>query len=589
MHSGPEFRQRRSGLLVPESVAMPSPMTQFQRFVTASDVMGEPYPLEFLQEMMESLGAWVILHNCASLLNELHDPYADHVAIETRIAKNVFEGEALGRAVAFAADGQVRLLAPQAVLLTAAMAIRAVPWERGRPSEFPDLGRVVALILHVAEASQALPESGDGLLAGLRSELALEIVANQNFNSPLALSGNVGRHERIWHELAPRLAQTTNIIDLKAQFEAALGVPMEAFEAVGFGLFAARGPGGYIVPRSWFDKTALDNDMVDKVLAATSRTRDQVWDDLTKALVDRVDQSRWRLDTFSQYPIVADGDADLIVVSPQLLIDRFFSGLAFFDAWAVPDGEQRAEVDRAWGDVTEAYGIEVLQSFTPGSGSSRRLWTEDDLRAAYGQGRSVVDAVIEYPEAWVVLDFSAHRLTRSVAQALSVEHLRKDINILAVEKARQAASTIDSLRAAESRLTGASHHLPRMFFPVVVTHGRWPTNFVTSTLVGEAVRNAGLLQESDVAPLQILTIEELEIVEGLHETGRPDFPTLLRNKINGPLSDMGFKDHVILLERIPVKASRRVERLFHDSARRMADTFGFPPDPAWGPGARDDA
>ena len=89
----------------------------------------------------------------------------------------------------------------------------------------------------------------------------------------------------------------------------------------------------------------------------------------------------------------------------------------------------------------------------------------------------------------------------------------------------------------------------------------FPVNPATLAVVRERIARAGLLQESDVAPLEIIELDELEYVEALHDQGGPSLAELLGGKERADLRLAGL-DHYMHLERhLPLQAPIRIRRL----------------------------
>lgn len=101
-------------------------------------------------------------------------------------------------------------------------------------------------------------------------------------------------------------------------------------------------------------------------------------------------------------------------------------------------------------------------------------------------------------------------------------------------------------------------------------------NPVTHELIQLRLKELELLQDDDVDDLKVVTIEELEMVEALQESGGPDLVTLLDRKREGPLFRTGLKNHMLLVEELARRrGARRIGELFEARTRRMVETFGF--------------
>lgn len=550
----------------------PAPIDQFATYLTASQVFGSPLEAELLDSLLGDATARRLVWAAAWLLWARHE---GGNAIDETLVNALLVGDAREHARhLLSADGV--LVVPQLQLLVAAGGLMGLPWTKADDVDEPAFEATLLLGLHVGDllehASKADSGGDDEVLFGnVRAELAADVVANQLHNSAWPLRADIARHEALWHRHVTAVAESTGLPDLHQVFQEATGVSLDVFEAVGFGLYAARGQPPF-VSRSWFTPTSISDDQVaavdDLVAVSPDALRARLEEDLEGDLAG----NRWNLSAFSQWPLLRFDDDRWLVFSRQLLVDRFFSGLAFFDAW-FGSGDQRARVWHAWGLVTESYGHEVLSSV-----AADRVYSEKALEAGYGgPGRRIADAAVDYGDEWLVLDFSSRRPAQELARGANPEGLKAEIRVLIDEKGAQLQSTINAIRDDERALTAATQMAEhRTFTPVIVVHSRWPINPVTYELVQQRLADLGLLQDSDVHPLEIVTIEELEMVEGIQHEGGPNFCELLGQKRDGPLFRMGLRDHVLRVARLEPPLSRRLQEDFDACFDRMVNTYGFP-------------
>lgn len=127
-----------------------------------------------------------------------------------------------------------------------------------------------------------------------------------------------------------------------------------------------------------------------------------------------------------------------------------------------------------------------------------------------------------------------------------------------VIKAEQIEETIEALRDDERRLTGGTWpRSRRRFWPVLVTTEGLPMTPVTTMRVRAMLRDAGLLQHEDTAPLVVLDNEALEAAETVAEQGGPDLPALLEQHSNSSMRDYPFRDWLLLTQG-PLRAPKRI-------------------------------
>jgi hypothetical protein len=262
------------------------------------------------------------------------------------------------------------------------------------------------------------------------------------------------------------------------------------------------------------------------------------------------------------------------VVDPKLLLRRVFGWPPYFaiEEYLSRCGDPRiGAFRRAVRRYAELYVLEVLASLAPDAVGVKRLYTEEDLRDAYaGQGVKLADAVLDYGDTWVVLDVSTRRLMRDSVAGLSHASLQRDVRALAGAKAEQLESTIEQLRRDESRLTGEPARAGRHFAPLVVATEGFPVNPSSSLLVEEHLRAVGQLAAPDVLPLQIVDVVELEMVEGLQESGGPSLAQLLTAKPRASLSRSSLRDYVLVECGLTPRRPARLTALWLSATDQLA-------------------
>ena len=569
------FRQRPDGLIVPASVVdAPQPIDLVAAYLTASEVFGHPLRQQGLALLLEGRSGKGFVEVCAVLLDVHHK---DASGLDQRLAQHVLEGDARERALNLLRDRGMRFVVPQLALLASSAVLLASPWESDEVAAVSEVVAAAVLLLHIGDLLVRPEESNEKILVGnLREGMALEVIANQMFNSTTNLGTDIARHERLWHHLASEVSEEEGFPDLSAVFEAVTGIPLNIFEAVGFGLYAARDKAPK-VPKSWFDHTDITKEELIAVLDRTALTPDALRQRLEKDLGEDFSDTRWNLDAYSERPILDFDEQTWLIHSPQLLVDRFFSGLAFWDAY-FDAGADQAQVRHAWGLITERYGHEVLESLAP-EAAGQRVWRESEIQDAFGtQGQRNADGVIDYGDAWVVLDFSSRMPKRELAHAESLKALEDEVKYVVGDKAAQLDATISALQVDESLLTGRPRPGRRRFHPVIVVSNKWPLNPITYELARLKVKEQGHLQGFHVESLAIITMEELEIVESVQEHGGPDFASLLRSHAAKSMRRMGLRDHVLLVEKLDVGRPRRMDALLESHTKRLVDAFGFEED-----------
>ena len=571
------YQLHSTGLWVPGSVRAPVPMDQVFAYATASDVFGEPVPVDLLNEYFAQLGTVQVLKWCAELLNVMERPGHDEHAFDRDCAERWFAGEALDRARALVADPRRRLVAPQVVMVAAKLAVLANQ-PPSAPQRFGPFLPFIALLFGLAEYLNVGTED-EGDLAGMPAALTRSLVANQHFYRSSDLALDVARHHRSWHGLMDELAEE-GYPPLRELFHEATGVPLIDFEATGWGAWAGALAHGPVMPRSYFDPVGLAQPRVGAALDLLSADLPTL---STKMHEDfEAHGLEWSISPFEQFPLIRLDPDTLLIMSPRLLMRRVFGGLAYFDIDAYVQSQQavkRGTLRTTYGRLAERYASDVIRGLAPDFGAHRRLYWEKDLRQAWPSYRGkLCDAALLYGDAWVLIEITSHRLTRASVAGSSGDALEQDLRRAVVEKAGQLDATIRQMGEGETALLGEGTAPPRLYYPVVVVTDGLPLNPLVLLSLRELVAQAGYLTGERIQPLEVLELTELEMVEGLQEMSGPSLKDLLAAKQRASMSRASLKDYLLLERRLQPPRPKRVKKLWKAASAQALKQLEFPSD-----------
>ncbi|MER7773611.1 hypothetical protein ABTZ21_01205 [Streptomyces sp. NPDC096191] len=486
------------------------------------------------------------------------DPGRKREEVSRRYVESYFSGVRLIQARGLVSDGRV-FVVPQLLHLLAKLALIYSSVD----GEQKDLEEIALLPLALGDHID--PDVGDGGGVhedGLPGKMARELVSNQHFNRPLDLPSVIASFSRRWREI-PSEQPHLKLGSFEILFRESVGVELDHLEMVTLAAYVHtmlhEQP---IVPVSYFRKLGLSDDEVVQALKHVAGTPEKLKFEIVLDHQSADGDLRWSIAPFERFPLLGV-QGGVIVLDPKLLIHRVFGWLPYFDVEEAlrPDKKKVGQLREYAGRVSEVYGLEVVASLAP-KGVAKSLYSEEDLRRAFGSERKVVDAVIDFGDAWIVLDVSTRRLMRGSVAGTSAEALKKDLETLVGAKAKQLAATIEALRTGSERLTGASLDAPRRFHPVVVASEGFPVNPMTTSIIEDMLRRSDLLQEPDVGDLQIVDIAELELVEAVQQYGGPSFPELLKGKEGSGLYRASLRDYILVERGIKPKRSERLDKIW---------------------------
>lgn len=219
-----------------------------------------------------------------------------------------------------------------------------------------------------------------------------------------------------------------------------------------------------------------------------------------------VNQS-WDIGPFEMYPVVQLGD-ELIVIDPDLLLDRMSSGLF----WAVHDHQKAiageagrtawmAQWSKAVERMAEALVIDIAVLK-----KGAITFTEEEFGP--GPGRRA-DIGLQAGNDLVLFEVYSGRPTVKTRFRGDSEAWDADLYKMVMAKAEQLDETVSRVAGGTRLDSGTVVRSWTRLIPLVVHAWRLPWNPAVDRHVQEKLRDQGLLQQPGVTTLGVVTLWEL--------------------------------------------------------------------------------
>lgn len=224
--------------------------------------------------------------------------------------------------------------------------------------------------------------------------------------------------------------------------------------------------------------------------------------------------------------------------------------------------------EHALADASEGFALDVLKSMYSG-GPVQRLYDEVEIQAAYGTHRHNADALVDYGTAALIVEITARRPIRGFLQGGPAGLFVEQLDIIK-DEAEQVAATARAFDADPERLLGIGQARPRRLYPVLVMTEGFPTGPITLPAIRSAVAEAGLFAGLDAAPIEVIDLVELEMLESLAQTGGHDIPTLLEAKTASNFHADSVRNYLTTRADLDLERSARIDGLFSRPFDRIA-------------------
>jgi len=531
-----------SGLYVPPSaVRSVNPLDQVKVFITPLELTGVTLSVPDIARLISQVPLEHAVGWASQITARMNQPGADPLQVQLDYVEQYFGPELKVRAQNLLRDPTNVLLVPQALLVLLKLAF-AVSEPCHEPNRQVDLAPLIAALIHIpAHLDAEIEGREEARFVVGKDPGALEcyFIANQMFNASLDEKTAWAAFHRCWTELPVELADHPRVLDLRAAYLEATGVPLDDLVTVCAVLWAQAAGGQPAININHLDPLAWASDRIEAVLTLIAADAAQ----FKQMLADDVESSGmvWSTKTFEQYPVVRFDDGNMAVLDADLLIRRASGMWPLYDILreleARGDKKTAGRVHGCVNHLYEEFARETLAGIT----GSDRLYTEDDLKVAYGSSLSVADAAADYGHAWVVADVTTTGFKLTTAAGNSAESVSRDLDNV-VTKARQIESTINSIRADEKRLTKKEQlRGRRRFYPVLIIATRFAASPVTMTMLRERLAEAGVLQAEDVEQLEVMELQDLLAIEGAVEVEGLDMLAILTEKATASMAMMSIR------------------------------------------------
>jgi hypothetical protein len=561
----------RAGRRQPHGGARPEPRDLLHRYLTPREVFGVA--------RVEDHVAWLLLADQELLLREIAhwlsrfdelDLTGWKQAERTWVAENLVGPH---RAIILSLlEGDRTFVSTQSLMIAAKRAISG-----GRPSAIHDMRPLFMAALSI-QGGLGTDRPSDETTEQRRLRLLGELISNAEFHRHPDRGTRVAQSQVRWRDIPRGAGLDLPVMPVEA-FERVTGIPLADLQSLGFYLFAQglNDPGGTPTVGSISGVLHWERERLERVLKLIAAPMNQIAevirrDDLTYG-------EDWTFDAIRRFPVLRLGEDRVLILWPQLVLERTLGWLPFFDMTKPDDpSEEIAAVatraKTALEKIVEREVIETLAANVTGGRQRGRLFDGPTLRQAFPAGQ-IADAAIAYGDEWVVLEVSSGQLHRGTVVGGQAATLDRDLGRLIDVKVDQIVSTINHIRADPGRLTGDGRRR-RRFVPVLVNAEGVPLNPLTHTTITDRVAAAGRLAEGDVEPLHILDTEDLYVAEAMVETDRLGLNELLRqHRRAGRLRRVDLKDWLALTGRARLARPERLRPSLAVALDLITDNLGI--------------
>jgi len=257
--------------------------------------------------------------------------------------------------------------------------------------------------------------------------------------------------------------------------------------------------------------------------------------------------------------------------------------------WRLRDGagmtsQEKSDFGESLGHLLEEHCLEVLEASWPAERRKERFFRE--FRYAEGD---TPDIIITEPGASAFIEIGINRPNlRDTVFLGELESFDADVERIILHRAEQLSRKIEHALGGTLPLQAAPTDTLRRIYPVICLWDGFPLGpYLYPRILGR-VRAADYLTRTEIAPLQMISVDEFELLCGLIAAGRR-LTDLLAEHAEGALRDEPIGEFLRASYphdlKLPPSLARDFEGIGHRLARGLFADAGQGGDPASASGA----
>ena len=531
-------------------------MPNIALFVTYSDVFGKPLTEDELITRIETLSMSDCLQSVGKLSHLLSagDPDSMREALGL-----VFRGLRVPGAVMLL-DGMLRhggrvLLWDKQLMAVARLALLHA--EDRPPDSFSkqaDLWRFVEVLLGV---NDVYAHEGDvaEVQDGLQAEEWLASVRLRRVGMPQRIARqSIIRAVRVFIDLPQQHPELVTTVAPTEAFEQRVGMPLERYLAIFFAVMARfstwdRRPESWLLNQSYWANSSVTDDEFARSVATVSATTVQLrgaFEALIKRGQDSLDDNR----PFILHPLIELEPGVYTPVDVEGLADTLIGdGLFWRMRPETKPGEadtgaaerKRSDFGESLGHLLEEHCRSVADSVYPTQ--PKRLFPEFRYTAGDGTKIDGPDLIVadDRASAFIEIGIGRPHLRNTVIRG-DLASYDDDTRRLILHRAKQLDRKIQDAIDGPLVLQGAPADTLRRVHPVICLWDGFPLGQYLYQRIATIVRDAGLLQQPQVAPPKHHQRPEFEQLLGrVKDTPLTD---ILQRHLRSPLADEPLGDYL---------------------------------------------
>jgi len=384
-------------------------------------------------------------------------------------------------------------------------------------------------------------------LKSSEDELIKYAIQNLSLSASDQFRYQIGRYIRLFIKipLDPSIIALPDYIDLNKEFKESTSFDLTEYITIGFSLIVnfvraslvnnnMQDCSWFITKNTYFKDTNISNKGAERIFNSFCITLSDIRRELNALSSDK---SKLRYDNiiFQKYPLLEFKSGQYTPLSLRFLKEKLTSGVywTLFDYIKTHGGEHLNKFTRYFGNIFEYYIKEIFNRIYPKHPNlAQILFHEHTYHKKEGECKTS-DLMIFYADKAIFVEVKSSRLNVTKTAIMGdLDSFKEDVKDIVVQGASQLHRVINDFKNSRFTINNINPKSIKKYYPLLITLDSFPQNFLIWGLINKALVDEGYLQDKDIAPMQIIDSEEIEIIEPLIEDKGINIIDIIADKLS---------------------------------------------------------
>jgi hypothetical protein len=356
----------------------------------------------------------------------------------------------------------------------------------------------------------------------------------------------IALHHEVYRVLMPEMNPAA-AEGVEAAFAAHTGMSLADFSMIGAAAQArfTRDPGALLRPAEYLASTELTEAQWLPFFGLLARDQAALAAELA-AEEARYGPTTYGSLSFDRFPLFEREPGVFSLISLPSLSRRTNAGVYHLLAEAAEaEGVERTTHTRSFGLPFQRSVERALRRGVEASGTPIPIAADVRYGASAARMRDSSDVILGYEGNPVFVEVVSGPLRAGTLTRGDREHFEADLERLVIGKAGQLQTSIEDFLSGELELAGFDPETSRRIWPVIVSTYEFPLRQEIARRIEDRLAETSRLQGDRIAPLALISAEELFFCEGMMERGA-SFLSLISGWKSDPVAaSQSLKNHLI--------------------------------------------